>query len=85
MILHLRIWLILNRKYRINIGKRLESIESMSTLIEPVFLFTDIVRNVAQSCSIMCTKVTKRIGGIIQNDASPGWITKAMRSAVECN
>lgn len=39
------------------------------------------MRNVAQSCSIMCTKDTKRIGGIIQNDASPGWIIKAMAAA----
>lgn len=39
------------------------------------------MRNVAQSCSIMCTKDTKRIGGIIQNDASPGWIIKAAAAA----
>lgn len=46
-----------------------------------ILFITDIVRNVAQSCSIMCTKDTKRIGGIIQNDASPGWIIKAEGSA----
>lgn len=37
----------------------------------------DIVRSDAQCCSIMCTKDMKRIGGTIQNDASPGWIIKA--------